>query len=82
MSMLTIDSMPNLYFASDQHNYIRFLTYFLHFIKHTEKIHSGEENLLRDEPISVPHSYVPGNKCHTDKIIKEATVKSHKSKSG
>ena len=79
---IIVNTMPDLFFAADQHNYARFLSYFSHFLRHIEETHPGAENLLRAGAISVARSYIPGNRCHTDKTIEETAMKWLKSNSG
>ncbi|CAJ1061366.1 hypothetical protein XNOV1_A041004 [Xyrichtys novacula] len=77
-----INAMPDLFVCSDQQNYARFLTYFGYFLEHIEETHPGAEKLLHAGAISVARSHIPGNRCHTDKMIEETAMKWLKSKSG
>lgn len=67
--------LPDLFFAFGGQNYSRYLTYFCVFLSNIDLSHPGAIELIKSGSFSVARSFVPGNRCATDKTIEETFMR-------
>ena len=78
----TISQMSPLFFSFGGQNYARYLTYFSAFLANIDETHPGASDLIKQGAFSVARSFIPGNRCATDKTMEETFMRHAKSHGG